>query len=137
MRAQLGDATYWVAASFFSSQSGFLFFPEASIRTLDDPKADRLAIQPRYVVMTTERRGALDERVAADNRIGDTPFAVSWDESRLGWVVRRLSRSRGRSATILHARHTPASHRRPTLAIEAGSEPARIEEDTRCFDDGS
>jgi hypothetical protein len=83
------DATYWVTPGFFGDQSGFLFFDDATIKRLAEATRDPLALEPRFIVMTTERRGAFDERLAESVPVGATGYVVAWDHTRFAWVAKR------------------------------------------------
>jgi hypothetical protein len=85
----LGDEKFWVTPGFFGGQSGFLFFDGATVKRLDEPARNPRAIEPRFVVMTTERRGAFDERLGESFPIGATGYVVAWEPARQAWVVKR------------------------------------------------
>lgn len=89
VKVQFGSETFWVTPGFFANQSGFLFFDDAAIQRLGDPVRDPGAFEPRFVVMTTERRGVFDERLADSVPIGATGYIVAWDRARLAWVAKR------------------------------------------------
>ncbi|MBI2216324.1 MAG: hypothetical protein HYU51_03410 [Candidatus Rokubacteria bacterium] len=88
-RVKFGDETYWVSPGFFGDQSGFLFFDDATIKRLADPTRDPMALEPRFVVMTTERRGVFNERLADSVPVGATGYVVAWDYNRFAWVAKR------------------------------------------------
>jgi hypothetical protein len=85
----LGEEKFWVTPGFFGGQSGFLFFDDAMVKRLDQPAGKPLAIEPRFVVMTTERRGLFNERLGDSLPIGATGYVVAWEPARQAWVVRR------------------------------------------------
>jgi hypothetical protein len=91
LEVKLGDESFWVTPGFFGDQSGFLFFDDATIKRLDVPAFDALALEPRFIVMTTERRGVFSERLADSVPVGATGYVVAWDHARFAWVAKRAA----------------------------------------------
>ncbi len=89
VKVQFGEETFWATPGFFADQSGFLFFDDATIKRLDDPLRDPTAFEPRFIVMTTERRGVFDERLGSSVPIGATGYVVAWDPARFAWIAKR------------------------------------------------